>query len=233
MTKIHLSKRLRAIASLVPPEGGLVDVGTDHGYIPVRLLQNGFAGAIFATDINSGPLERARLSAAENGLADRISFHLCDGLAAVDSEKVSTVIIAGMGGENIAAILSAAPWTRQKHLILQPMSKSERLRLWLFENDYVVLAEQLVEDGALYELITATGGRDYPYSRAELLTGHFGLIKNDPLFPKRLTFLINRVSRALRGLQSAGKQASCSDIDAQKIEMNELSRMLDSLHNII
>ena len=225
MEKIHLSKRLTAIAALVPPEGGLADVGTDHGYIPIWLLQNGFSGSVFATDINAAPLERARLSADENRLADKIDFRLCNGLAAVDSAKIDTVIIAGMGGETIAAILEAAPWTHEKHLIFQPMTKSERLRLWLFENNYKVLSEHLVKDGAIYELLTATGGSDRPYSDSELLTGHLDLIRSDRLFPARLSVLISRTRRALSGLESTEKAASSNRLDDLKRELRELEDM--------
>ena len=225
MEKIHLSKRLTAIAALVPNEGGLADVGTDHGYIPVWLLQNGFSSLIFATDINAAPLERARLCAEENQLADKINFCLCDGLAAVDSAKIDTVIIAGMGGETIAAILEAAPWAHEKYLILQPMTKSERLRRWLFENGYRVISEHLIEDGAIYELLTATGGTDELYSEAEFLTGHLNLIRSDWHFPARLSALIERTSRALSGLESAEKATSSTRLDDLKRELKELGNM--------
>ncbi|NCC68024.1 MAG: SAM-dependent methyltransferase, partial [Clostridia bacterium] len=149
MAAIKLSERLLSIAKLIPSCGGVADVGTDHGYIPVWLAQNGHSGGLFATDINKGPLEHAKQTAAEYGQAGKISFFLCDGLKALSGREISTVIIAGMGGENIAEIISAAPWMKENHslLILQPMSKSAFLRQWLFNNGYSVLSEQLVDDG--------------------------------------------------------------------------------------
>lgn len=207
MASIKLSDRLLAIAQLIPPSGGVADVGTDHGYIPVWLVQNGHNGKLFATDINIAPLEHAKQTATEYGLDDKIEFQLCDGLAALNGTDLSTVIIAGMGGESIAEILSGAPWVKEQNtlLILQPMSKSSLLRKWLFENGFRVLSEQLVDDGKVYEILTAQAGEDEPYSPAELQTGHKRLISSDPLFAKQLTLLVKKFERAVFGLSSSVK----------------------------
>lgn len=225
MPQQKLSKRLEAIAALVPPGGGVADVGTDHGYIPVHLLKKGHPGPIYATDINPGPLESARRAAIVYGLEEKISFRLCDGLSALDGGDISTVIIAGMGGETIAAILSAASWTREsgRLLILQPMSRSDRLRAWLGQNGYRISSEQLVWDGQIYELLTASGGGEpqalFP---GELLTGRFELIRRDPLFPRRLDELTGKARRALEGLSAS------SDPEKRK-SLPEYRQRLDSL----
>ncbi|MFB0920227.1 MAG: class I SAM-dependent methyltransferase [Oscillospiraceae bacterium] len=207
MPLIKLSPRLEAIAKLVPSHGGACDVGTDHGYIPVWLAQNGHDGAIFATDIKKEPLLHAKRTADEYQLSDRISFHLCDGLAALDGSSIETVIIAGMGGENIADIILAAPWVKENGclLVLQPMSKSSFLRKWLFENGFKVISEHLVEDGSIYEILTARAGKDEPYSHDELLNANARLISNSPLFEKRLDNLITRTERAAAGLSTSAK----------------------------
>lgn len=208
MSLIRLSARLEAIAKLVPAGIGAADVGTDHGYIPVWLAQNGYGGELFATDIKKDPLRHAEQTAAEYGLTDRISFHLCDGLAALDGKSVDTVVIAGMGGESIAAIISAAPWIRERDclLILQPMSKSAFLRRQLYDSGFEVLSEQLIDDGEIYEILTAKAGKDLLYSPAELLIGHTRLILNNPLFEKRLDSLIEKSERAALGLASSHKE---------------------------
>ncbi len=207
MAAIKLSARLEAIAKLAPSFGGVADVGTDHGYIPVWLAQSGHNGKLFATDINNAPLEHAKQTAIENGQDGKISFHLCDGLAALNESDVATVIIAGMGGENIAEILAAVPWTKGNNcfLILQPMSKSAHLRKWLLENGYKVLSEQLVDDGTIYEILTAEAGVDAPYSPAELQIGHQQLISSSPLFEIRLNNLIEKSDRAVSGLTASSK----------------------------
>lgn len=203
MSGIKLSKRLALLASLVPPSGSLADVGTDHGYLPVSLVQGGHKGSFYATDINHDPLERAKNTARGQGLENRIRFFLCDGLAAVP--PVDTVVIAGMGGETIAGILAAASWTREENrlLLLQPMTKAAQLRLWLYEQGYRVLSEHLVQDGEVYEVLAVTGGKDVPYSPAELLMGHRALIEKSPLFPARLAEHTTKAQRILEGLKAA------------------------------
>ena len=117
-----LQPRLRAIADLVPPGCRLADIGTDHGYIPVDLLLAGRIAHAIATDIGALPLEHARQTADRCSLTDGIDFRLGDGLAPVSPQEVDTVIIAGMGGDTITEILSAAPWAREGPLLLlQPM----------------------------------------------------------------------------------------------------------------
>lgn len=224
MLRIKLSPRLHTIAELVPHFGGVADVGTDHGYIPVYLAQNDHEGALFATDLKIDPLEHAKRTAAENGLDGKIGFFLCNGLEALDGAEISTVIIAGMGGENIAGILAAAPWTKEngRLMILQPMSKASFLRSWLFDNGFKVLSEQLVSDGAVYEILTACSGADEPYSPAELLIGHKKLISSDPLFSERLNFLTEKINRAKSGLSSSPKPED-------RARLNEINELLASL----
>ena len=207
MALIKLSGRLLAIAQLVPAFGSVADVGTDHGYIPVWLAQNGHEGMLFATDIKKAPLEHAKQTAIEYEQENNIAFHLCDGLEALEGSELSTVIIAGMGGENISEILSAAPWVKDNKalLILQPMSKASILREWLFENGFRVLSEQLVDDGKIYEIMTAQAGEDERYSPAELQIGHKKLISADPLFEKQLKQLVKKSERAVFGLSSSAK----------------------------
>jgi len=227
LAAVKLSSRLNAIARLVPTFGGVADVGTDHGYIPVWLAQNGHQGKLFATDINRDPLEHAKHTAAENGLEEQIEFFLCNGLEALSGIDIGTVIICGMGGETIAEILSAALWTKESGhlLILQPMSKASFLRSWLFDNDYKVLSEELVEDGMVYEILTATAGKDVPYSPAELLFGHRQLISSDPLFSNRLSFLTERANRTKAGLTASSR---AEDFERLK-EINELIASLSEL----
>lgn len=227
---VKLSRRLAAIAALLPPGGGLADVGTDHGHIPVYMLQNGFSGRICATDIRQGPLDAARRTAWEAGLDDEIEFYLTDGLSGLDGAGIGSVIIAGMGGENIADILACAPWTKaDRLLVLQPMSKSDFLRRWLVKNDYRIESESLVADGQIYELLTARGGVDTPLSPAELLTGRFEYIRNDPLFPARLDALLDKQQRAVTGLAHSAKSADAARLADEKITLASLFEMRERM----
>ena len=110
------------MAAQVPQGARLADVGTDHAYLPVWLLLAGRIVGAVATDVNQGPLQRGQETAQRYGVAHRMDFRRCDGLAALSPGEVDTVVIAGMGGDLMVHILSAAPWTRDVKLILQPMS---------------------------------------------------------------------------------------------------------------
>ena len=124
MDHICLSPRLQMVADFVPPCACAADIGTDHGYLPIWLLQNGVIRSAIAADIHAGPLANARQSAADYDLEEHFRFVLADGLRFPDAQAADVVTIAGVGGETICAILAAAPWLRQgKQLVLQPQSK--------------------------------------------------------------------------------------------------------------
>ena len=158
MKRIALQHRLRLLAEMTPPGGRLADIGTDHGYLPVWLLQEGRIPSAIAADVGAEPLEHARRTAAEYE-TQGLDFRLCDGLSGIEAEETDTVVIAGMGGETIRDILRAAPWAADGHhtLLLQPMTKVELLRGWLRENGYICTEERLVQDkGKLYVILSVT-----------------------------------------------------------------------------
>ena len=128
-----MNNRLKLIASHIDDGIGFVDVGTDHGYLPIEMCLNGYCGNIFASDINEDPLDKARVNAREACVYDKMEFLLCDGLDPSLQNKVDTIVIAGMGGDTICSILDKAEWCmdRRYKLILQPMTKAEVLRYWL------------------------------------------------------------------------------------------------------
>ena len=155
--KLHLQPRLHLLADLVPQGAKLADIGTDHGYLPVYLLQKGRIASAIAADIGRAPLEHARRTARQYGVEDDMRFLCCDGLQGIGPEDVDTVVVAGMGGETIMHILSQASWTKAGStlLLLQPMTKQEDLRRWLNENGYAQCAERLVQDkDYLYPIFT-------------------------------------------------------------------------------
>ena len=199
---MELTPRLKAIAEQVPQGARFADVGTDHGYLPVWLLRSGRIDSAIAADLREGPLDRARQTAQRFGVAEQISFRLCDGLSGVRSEEADTVAIAGMGGETIISILEAAPWTKEGTLLLlQPMTGTVELRLWLQKNGYQITGENIACEGErLYNILTVKGGEMSPFSPAELWAGR----QNSG--PQRLDYLNlvrKKVEKTLRGQQAA------------------------------
>ena len=201
-----MNKRLEAIAEMVRNGRGLIDVGTDHGYLPVRLAQRGYTGFLYASDINAAPLRSARNTAREASLVDRISFLLCDGLDECPPKRIDTIVIAGMGGDLICRILDRAEWCLDGAytLILQPMTKAEVLRYWLVNNGFVLEEERLVRDrGNLYQIIRARFSENMRLSDAELFSGAFSNIRSEELCGEWLDALISRFEKEERGLLSA------------------------------
>jgi len=203
---VELQPRLCAIALCVPEGARLTDVGTDHGYLPLWLLREGRIASAIATDIGALPLQHARRSAELAGIV--LDLRMCDGLAAVGPEETDCVVIAGMGGETIIHILSAAPWTKDGViLLLQPMTKAELLRKWLSENGYRIVSERLVLDkGILYPIITAVGGEMERLSEAQAYLGLAGA--DDPLYEDYRRHLIGKLRHAREGLGRSETEAS-------------------------
>lgn len=199
---MELTPRLKAVADRVPEGARLVDVGADHGYLPVWLLLNWRIRRAIASDLRQGPLDSARENARFYGVSERMDFRLCDGLAAVRPEEVDTVSIAGMGGETIAAILAAAPWTKEnKTLVLQPMTSLPELRLWLQQHGYAIESESVAREGErLYSIWTVRGGEMPAFTTAELWAGKQS---DDPLRGEYLQHILTKVGRALEGHRAA------------------------------
>ena len=153
---VKLSNRLLAVASFVTDGNILADVGTDHGYIPIYLLQEQRIHKAIAMDINAGPLERAKEHIAVYGLKDYIETRLSDGVAALTPGEVDTVLVAGMGGGLVMHILEDGKEVcrQAKELVLQPQSELERVRAYLWSNGYVILEENMVlEDEKFYPMM--------------------------------------------------------------------------------
>lgn len=223
---LQLQPRLQLLADLVPQGARVADIGTDHGYLPVWLLQRGRIAAAIAADIGEDPLQHARRTAEEYGV-DGINFRLCDGLKGIGSDEVDTVVIAGMGGETIIHILSAAPWTKVTGavtLLLQPMTKAGELRRWLSDNGYCFTDERLVWDkDFLYPVLVVTGGVQQPLTR---LQEEYGVcLWDDPLCGDYLQLQIRKLERTIEGK----RRAESEDVQRQAEELEKLCLELKSL----
>ena len=223
--QIVLSPRLRMAASLVPPGARLADIGTDHGYLPAALILEGAIPSAIAADLRPGPLARARETAVRYGLEDRLSLRLCDGLSGIGPEEADAVVIAGMGGETIAAILEAAPWVRERNIpvIVQPMSSMPDLRAWLGRNGYCIETEKLCREGeTLYTALSVRAGYMERMSPAQLWAGEN---RPDPLRGLWLDYWLNRTRRALDGLS----QARTGSAAGRWMEMQQVYRGLQEM----
>lgn len=222
MKRLLLSNRLGAVLKYIPQGSAVADVGTDHGYIPVYLAQNNIASSIVATDVRSGPLSRAKASAKEHGVSERIEFVLTNGLVGLEDRLLDTFVIAGMGGETMAEILGEAPWTRSDNvrLILQPQSKLSELLSWLEHFGYNIIDATLaLDDGRIYPVILAgvvPGSEKSDFF--EVLLG-----KRETHLPMYLTGLIAKLQHAVAGLEKASTDSD--GLKQKKRELEAFKRM--------
>jgi len=158
MDKIRINDRLMTAIPLVRRGRRFADIGTDHAYLPIYLLQNDLIGSAIAADINRGPLDKAEENIKKFGLEDKIRTVLCDGLSGIGHTEADDIAVFGMGGELIIQILDEAPWLKntEKRLILQPMTHPEKLREYLAKNGFKILGESLcIDREKIYQTICA------------------------------------------------------------------------------
>ena len=224
-----LTPRLKAAADMVGVSPCVADVGTDHGYIPVYLALTGRAGRIIASDINPGPLATARGNADKHGVTDKIEFMQTDGLRGMEDLGLETAVIAGMGGENIAAILDASPWVKEQRvrLVLQPMTRLGFLSNRLDDSGYAIGDEVLVKDsGRIYPVLLVTAGMSRaPLSCAQIYADRILLEKRDPLLPEYLDRLINSFSRRLEGMDRASEEVRVDLYDHARLALEGFKKM--------
>lgn len=170
---IQISDRMQAVASLVEVCGTLADVGCDHGYVPIYLLQSGKIKNAIAMDVNQGPLDRARAHIEQNELEEYIELRLSDGVKGLELGEADTVIIAGMGGALVKRIVLEGAEILEKvsELILQPQSEIENVRRYLRESGYAIVKEDMVlEDGKYYPMMRVVhAGNIDPVAGARVL----------------------------------------------------------------
>lgn len=228
MKKPELTARLQTVADLIPTGSKVADIGTDHAYLPVWLLLNCTATQAIAADIRTGPLDRAKLTAQQYDCQNGLSFRLCDGLEGIAPEEADTIVIAGMGGETIAAILERAPWTANSDytLILQPMSAQNDLRHWLWTAGYGIEQELLVQEGEkLYQILQVRFGNPEPLTLAEEWAGRQSPEQEQPLRTLLLTRLLEKTQRAINGISSGNGERNQDRLEQLHLLYQQLDAM--------
>lgn len=211
---MKISNRLLALYEGVASGESVADVGTDHGYVPILLLQNGISERVVLSDISDGSLSKARENFRSAGISlPAECFRVGDGLTTIGDGEVDTVIIAGMGGQTIEMILEEDPVkTRSFHkFILQPRNNSGELRCYLYEKGFDILREILVKEGKFVcEIIVAapgtsgtSGGRKPPYRKHDVRWKYpEQFVTCDPeLLAQRIDWRANRMLEQIESLR--------------------------------
>lgn len=221
-----LSNRLLACCSFIKPGDRVADIGCDHGYLGIHLLQKGIVRSVIAADVNQQPLDSALRNAHKYGITENISFYLSDGAKNIPRD-FDTLVCAGMGADTMISILEAAPWLRSKQyrLILQCQSRRPELRKYLYDNGFSINAETLAKDGKfIYPVMEvvyspapplAPGG--YHISPALLKCG-------SPLLPAFCDRVVDGLKATVQGLARTGgeKHAYYDAVLKELLEMEEI-----------
>ena len=203
---MKLGSRLAALVAFVPQGTRVADIGTDHAYLPIELLQKNIAISAVAADVHIGPYQAAKENIKGLGLNNKISVRSGDGLSVLSPGEVDTVVIAGMGGGTIIDILSGNPLITSSlsRLILQPMVATGLVRRWLSTNKWTIIDESLVQDdGKLYEILVAEQGVSFI---AEPIMYDIGMIlwdKKPQLLELHIGNLIAQTERVLHEMAAS------------------------------
>lgn len=217
---MQLSKRLQAVADLAESCACAADVGTDHGYIPIYLVQQGIAEKAIAMDINRGPLERAAANICGYGLGDRITTRQSDGLHALQAGEAQCVIIAGMGGLLTIRILEEGRevLTGIHALVLQPQSELEQVRTYLLSHGYRICKENMVkDDGKFYPMMQVRPGESEAWQPEEYACGKYLIEQKNPALQE----FLEKEERLCGEILASLKGRNGEHIDRRRAEVEE------------
>ena len=193
---VQLSQRLKDVATYVPKGAKLLDVGSDHAYLPIYLLEKGLITSAIAGEVVKGPYESALANVSASGFNDKIDVRLANGLAAFEPyDAVTTITICGMGGRLIADILDAGKDKLKDvdRLILQPNNREDDLRIWF-----------MTENGKYYEIIVAEAGQ-MNLSEREIRFGPHLMKEQSQVFKLKWQREINKLEIALGSIPLANQ----------------------------
>lgn len=198
--QIPITERLKTVAEMIEKTGTLCDIGTDHGYLPIYLLQQQKIDYAYACDVRDGPLKNAAKNIAAFHMKNYVQTVKSDGLKELSEKEFDVISICGMGGRLIANILANDIDTarRAKYLVLQPQSEIPVLRRFLSENHFVINEERIaLEDRRFYVLMSVANGEEPNRDEMSYQLGRHLLNQNDNLTKQYLTKELNRFQTIL------------------------------------
>ena len=221
-----ISKRLELVASFVPQGSILLDVGSDHAYLPIELVEKGQIERAIAGEVVEGPYQSAVKNVEAHGLKEKIQVRLANGLAAFEEEDQVTVItIAGMGGRLIATILEEGldKLSNIQRLILQPNNREDDLRIWLQEHGFRIVAESILEEaGKFYEILVVEAGQ-MKLSASDIRFGPFLSKEVSPVF-------VQKWQKEATKLEFALSQIPEKNLQERQILADKIQAIKEVLH---
>ena len=228
---MNIGDRLEAIGKLVPQGCVLADIGTDHAYLPVWLLEQGKIASAIAGDIAEGPCLAAKNTVSMHGMKGKVEVRLGSGLKVLQTGEADCIAIAGMGASTMIEILEAdMPLAVEaKRLVLQPMAGAASLRKWLIQNGWHIVAEDLVADGRhLYEIMAVERGESEAFSDAVLEIGPSLIEAKHPLLAKQFARQINNYKKLLANMGKSEQAKASEKYIAWEKLVQELEALADA-----
>ncbi len=237
-SKIPLSIRLKKIYDIMPECNCFADIGTDHAYLPVYMCAMGKCKTAIASDIVSGPLERANATILKFGMSDKISVRLGPGVSTLSSDEADVVSIAGMGGLIIAQILEQGRYVLKNatKIIVQPMTAVEDLREYLYKNNWNIEQEYLVkENDKLYNILSISSSDSntaFEPGDIDIFIGRH-LIEDKPdLYNEYLERKIFKLDKMIAGLKKSSSENSADKIKECEVLLNKTKTLLEDSKNV-
>lgn len=228
---MELSSRLQAVTDMVTKGYSVADVGCDHAYISIYLIENEISEKVIAMDVNKGPLEIAKNNIEEKGYGQIIQSRLSDGLEGLSKNEVETIIIAGMGGALTCKILKEGieKLRTTKELVLQPQSEFDMVRKFLEEINFQIIKEKMLIDDEKYYLVIKAKNNNReestkPYfaqspkldKEVYYLYGKYLLESKDPILQQ---FLLNQ-KQANKKIKDKLKETNTENSRKRMVEIN-------------
>ena len=214
------------VASFVPQGAVLLDVGSDHAYLPIELVEKGHIERAIAGEVVEGPYQSAVKNVESHGLSEKIQVRLANGLAAFEeSDQVSVITIAGMGGRLIASILEEGfdKLAHVERLILQPNNREDDLRRWLQDHGFQIIAESILEEaGKFYEILVVEAGQ-MKLSARDTRFGPFLSKEVSPVF-------VQKWQKEAEKLQFALGQIPEKNLEERQILAEKIQAIKEVLH---
>lgn len=221
-----ISKRLELVASFVSQGAILLDVGSDHAYLPIELVERGQIKSAIAGEVVEGPYQSAVKNVEAHGLKEKIQVRLANGLAAFEeTDQVSVITIAGMGGRLIARILEEGlgKLANVERLILQPNNREDDLRIWLQDHGFQIVAESILEEaGKFYEILVVEAG-EMELSARDTRFGPFLLREISPVF-------VQKWQKEAEKLEFALGQIPEKNLEERQVLVDKIQDIKEVLH---
>ncbi|VSO05386.1 Bcl-2 family protein [Streptococcus pneumoniae] len=221
-----ISKRLELVASFVSQGAILLDVGSDHAYLPIELVERGQIKRAIAGEVVEGPYQSAVKNVEAHGLKEKIQVRLANGLAAFEeTDQVSVITIAGMGGRLIARILEEGlgKLANVERLILQPNNREDDLRIWLQDHGFQIVAESILEEaGKFYEILVVEAGQ-MKLSASDVRFGPFLSKEVSPVF-------VQKWQKEAEKLEFALGQIPEKNLEERQVLVDKIQAIKEVLH---